>query len=99
MALIEGLHREYPPEIESKLAERWTNVWWTVYTLDSKFSASVGVPTSVRDEDVTARLWDPMECSKRNAGFSLHVRVCQVITRALNSEWNIHRIAIISSPC
>lgn len=95
MALIEGLHREQPPEVEPKLAERWTNVWWTVYTLDSKFSASVGVPRSVRDEDVTTHLWDPVDCSKRNAGFSLHVKVSQVMTRVVNSEWHMNPIPLI----
>lgn len=99
MALIEGLHREHPPEVESKLAERWTYVWWTVYTLDGKFSASVGVPSSVRDEDVTTMLWDPLDCSKRDAGFSLHVKVCQVMTRVVNSEWNMDHIDLRQFLC
>jgi hypothetical protein len=48
MALIEGLHHPLPVELEPKLTDRWTSIWWLVYNLDNKFSASVGVPSSVR---------------------------------------------------
>lgn len=84
MALIEGLHRPLPIELEPRLADRWTNIWWTVYILDNKFSASVGIPSSVRDETVAARLWDPMRCDKEKIGISLHVKVTQVISRVLS---------------
>lgn len=93
IALIEGFHRALPVELEPKLASRCTNIWWSVYIMDIKFSASVGVPSSVRDEDVTAHLWDPMISVKRAAGISLHVKVSQVMSRVLNSArieatWN-----------
>lgn len=84
MALIEGLHHPLPTELEPKLADRWNSIWWSVYILDHKFSASVGIPSSVRDENVTAPLWDPMSCDKEKIGISLHVKVTQVISRVLS---------------
>ncbi|KAJ5235442.1 uncharacterized protein N7469_004610 [Penicillium citrinum] len=89
MALIEGLHHPLPVELEPKLADRWTSIWWSVYILDNKFSASVGVPSSVRDETVTAPLWDPMRCDKEKIGISLHVKVTQTISRVLSSVYSV----------
>ncbi|CRL19952.1 Fungal transcriptional regulatory protein, N-terminal [Penicillium camemberti] len=89
IALIEGFHRALPVELEPKLASRCTNIWWSVYIMDIKFSASVGVPSSVRDEDVTAHLWDPMISVKRAAGISLHVKVSQVMSRVLNNVYSV----------
>lgn len=89
MALVEGHHRALPVEqLGEKFVERCNPTWWTVYILDRKFSSLIGSPHSVNDEDVTAVLWDPMSCSQDWAALSLHVKISQVISRGLNSEFS-----------
>lgn len=87
MALVEGYHRALPVEqLGEKLVERGSNIWWTVYILDRKFSALMGSPNSVNDEDITAILRDPRTCSQRSAALSLNVKITQVTSRVLSSK-------------
>ncbi|OJJ94763.1 hypothetical protein ASPACDRAFT_127913 [Aspergillus aculeatus ATCC 16872] len=89
MALVEGLHRAQPVEqLGQKLVTRWSNIWWTVYILDRKFSSLMGSPYSVNDEDVNAVLWDPRLCSQNEAVLSLHVKISQVTARVLNTVYS-----------
>ncbi|XHG07843.1 hypothetical protein AWENTII_010975 [Aspergillus wentii] len=89
MALVEGFHRALPvDQLGEKVAERSTNIWWTVYILDRKFASLIGAPNSVNDEDITAVLWDPRSCSQQTAAFSLHVKISQVITRVINTVYS-----------
>ena len=86
MALVEGYYRALPvDQLGEKLVERCSNIWWTVYVLDRKFSSLIGSPSAVSDEDITAVLWDPKGCSHEAAALTLHVKISQVIYRALNS--------------
>ncbi|RAL10199.1 putative C6 transcription factor, partial [Aspergillus homomorphus CBS 101889] len=89
MALVEGLHRAQPVEqLGQKLVTRWSNIWWTVYILDRKFSSFMGSPYSVNDDDVTTVLWEPRTCSQNEAVLSLHVKISQVIARVLNTIYS-----------
>lgn len=89
MALVEGYYRALPvDQLGEKLAERCSNIFWTVYILDRKFSSLIGSPSAVSDEDISATLWDPKSCSHEAAALSLHVKISQVITRVLNSMSN-----------
>lgn len=87
VALVEGFHRALPVEqLGQKLVERCSNIWWTVYILDRKFSSLQGSPNSVNDQDITTVLWDARSGSDKEAALSLHVKISQVITRVLNSR-------------
>ncbi|KAL4983173.1 hypothetical protein BDW68DRAFT_194628 [Aspergillus falconensis] len=88
IAVIEGLHRTLPAELDPKLASRCTRIWWTTYILENKLTASVGAPSAVREEDVTAMLWDPQTCPRRLAGLSLHVKVSQAMTHVLHTVYH-----------
>ena len=90
MALVEGWHRALPVEqLGEKMVERCSNIWWTVYILDRRFASLIGSPNSVNDEDMTAMLWDLQSCSQEAASLSLHVKISQVITRVVNSQYSL----------
>ncbi|KKK24020.1 hypothetical protein AOCH_002780 [Aspergillus ochraceoroseus] len=89
MALVEGLHRTQPVEqLGLNWVTRRSNIWWTVYILDRKFSALIGSPNSVNDDEITSILWDLKTCSKAEAALSLHVKISQVISRVLNTVYS-----------
>lgn len=86
MALVEGYHRALPvDQLGAELVEHCSNIWWTVYILDRKFSSLIGSPSAVTDDAVTTILWDPKTCSHEAAALSLHVKISQVVSRVLNS--------------
>lgn len=48
IALAEGMHTLLPAEVMgSKTANRYKNIWRTIYILDSSLAAAVGAPTTV----------------------------------------------------
>ncbi|OJJ50360.1 hypothetical protein ASPZODRAFT_149702 [Penicilliopsis zonata CBS 506.65] len=90
IALVEGFHRALPVEqLGERHVERCNKIWWTVYILDRKFSALIGAPNAVNDEDMTATPWDIRICSQEAAAVSLHVKISQVISRALNTVYAV----------
>jgi hypothetical protein len=84
------MHREMPVEcFGSELSQRWRNLWWTVYILDRRFSATMGSPLSIQDHDITARLPPERIHDYRSAVLSMNIELSRVIARVLDSKTNI----------
>ncbi|KZF21338.1 hypothetical protein L228DRAFT_249146 [Xylona heveae TC161] len=90
MAVVEGLHRSLPVEqLGEKLAQRSSNIWWTVYILERKLSLSLGVPVFVRETDITSELVDPTTSPPRTAALVLNVKISRVISYILNTVYGV----------
>jgi proline utilization trans-activator len=88
MALLEGLYRALPvDQLGEKIAERASNIWWTVYILDQQFSSLMGAPVSVHEEDITAVVYNRRHSTQRAAALRLNVKISRVISQVSNSEW------------
>jgi proline utilization trans-activator len=61
-------------------------MFWAVYMLDREFSALIGTPSSIRDEDITVKLPSETDSSLDALNMSLHVWLFQLRARILNSE-------------
>ncbi|PYH86340.1 hypothetical protein BO82DRAFT_273357 [Aspergillus uvarum CBS 121591] len=52
--IIEGIHRHVPEELDgAEFSHRCRTIFWIVYMLDREFTALMGAPSSIRDEDIT----------------------------------------------
>lgn len=57
LALEQGLHTDMQSQHWStSVVERCRAIWWTIYVLDRQMTATLGVPVSVSDEDISAPL-------------------------------------------
>lgn len=54
--------------------------------LDREFSALIGAPSSIRDEDITVRLPAEVESSVEHINLTLHVRLSRLMAQILTSE-------------
>lgn len=54
--------------------------------LDREFSALIGAPSSIRDEDITVRLPAEMDDSVEHINLTLHVRLARLMARILTSK-------------
>ena len=54
--------------------------------LDREFSALMGGPNSIRDEDITVRLPAEVASSVEDTNLTLHVRLARLMARILTSE-------------
>ena len=56
LSLTLRLHRKPPENCSPRDREHRIRVWWTVYILDRISSSKVGLPVTVRDEDIDVQL-------------------------------------------
>lgn len=65
---------------------RSNTVFWVIYMLDREFSALLGAPSSIRDEDITARLPSQLAETLDAKNMTIHVRLSQLKAQILSSE-------------
>lgn len=85
IGIMEGLHLDFPIDGEKPdVLKRRSELWWTVYILDQRISASLGGPMSIPDHLITATL---NHATQRDTILSLHVRVSRLICKVLQSKF------------
>ncbi|KAL4755170.1 hypothetical protein BDW72DRAFT_200202 [Aspergillus terricola var. indicus] len=82
VCIIEGIHRHVPEHLNCEaLTRRCMTLFWMVYMLDRDFSALIGAPSSIRDEDITVKLF--AEGSVEEKTLILHVQLARSSARIL----------------
>ncbi|KOC11706.1 hypothetical protein AFLA70_99g002611 [Aspergillus flavus AF70] len=88
--IIEGIHRHVPEELGGlELSQRCRTVFWVVYMLDREFSALMGGPNSIRDEDITVRLPAEVASTVENTDLTLHVRLARLMAQILTTVYGV----------
>ncbi|THX36628.1 hypothetical protein D6D10_06509 [Aureobasidium pullulans] len=87
IALEHGMHTDMQSQhIPEHHVRRCRNIFWTVYILDRQLSSLMGLPTSIRDEDISAELpYDPLKSQKAMA-LDIQVKLSRVIAKIANSK-------------
>ncbi|KAK1724811.1 fungal-specific transcription factor domain-containing protein [Colletotrichum acutatum] len=90
IGIVEGIYRHMPEEVVGiEYSRRCNIVFWVVYTLDREFSALMGAPTSIRDEDITVKLPSQMNNSLDALNMTLHVRLSRLMARILTTIYGV----------
>ena len=80
MAMSQGLHTDVPTEqLGEPIVQRYRKVWWTVYVLDREMTSLMGLPQSVRDEDVHTQLPTFQGDAFRTAAFIMRTKLSHFI--------------------
>ncbi|RMZ77412.1 hypothetical protein DV738_g4369, partial [Chaetothyriales sp. CBS 135597] len=88
-SLEQGMHSPMSHHGWTRSAvQRCRKLWWTVYILDRQMSSLMGVPLSLRDEDITAPLPEFPNHSQRSIGLELHVKLSSLIAEILNTVYS-----------
>lgn len=95
MALTYGLHRERSKGAQEGHSGRCRSVWWTVYVLDRSFTSSMGVPTSLRDQDISITFPSHQNGNRKDMVLSFYARIsrnlAQVIDTVYGPDGRLHR--------
>ncbi|CAM1507747.1 Fc.00g045950.m01.CDS01 [Cosmosporella sp. VM-42] len=88
--IIEGYHRHMPEEVVGvEFSRRCNTIFWIVYMLEREFSAQIGGPSTVRDEDITAKLPSHINEGLDAWNMSLHVQLSRLMARILNTVYGV----------
>lgn len=80
-----------------ELSERCNIIFWTVYILDREFSALMGGPMSVRDEDITTDLPSQKNNSTTAINMTLQIRLSRLTAQILTSKSTFEVFKTISN--
>ncbi|KAF2193676.1 Zn(II)2Cys6 transcription factor [Zopfia rhizophila CBS 207.26] len=80
MALAHGMHTDMPiSHLGEHLVQRCRKIWWTVYILDRQMTSLMGLPQSVRDDDVYCQLPSFSGSIQRTAALSMQIKLARII--------------------
>lgn len=68
------------------LSRRCNMIFWIVYIVDRNFSALIGAPSSIRDEDITAKYPSDRSDSFEALSLTLQIRLSCLTARILTSK-------------
>lgn len=86
MALGHGMHTDMPISyLGEYLVQRCRKIWWTAYILDRQMTSLMGLPQSVRDDDVHCQLPSFSGSIQRTAALSMQIKLARIIAE-INSS-------------
>ncbi|KAG9569191.1 hypothetical protein KCU71_g4041, partial [Aureobasidium melanogenum] len=88
IALEHGMHTNMESQhVPQPLVQRCRKIWWTVYVLDRQLSSLMGVPSSIRDEDISAELPLYLESPYRATALEIQVKLSRAIAKISNNVY------------
>lgn len=95
IAQMEGLHTPLPEdELGVETVSCCRDLWWTLYIMDRHFSASMGVPMSLQDNDITTPVKPPTQGSQEDSARSLQVNLSHLLAVILTTVYKPNRIPL-----
>ncbi|GFF60415.1 putative fungal-specific transcription factor [Aspergillus udagawae] len=92
VCIVQGIHRHMPEDVVGAEHSRFCNhVFWVVYIIDREFSALMGGPTSIRDEDITTELPCHHDNSLEALNMTLHIRLSRLMANILTTVYGVGR--------
>ncbi|KAF9890614.1 hypothetical protein FE257_005745 [Aspergillus nanangensis] len=80
IALAQGMHTDMPVEhLGDPLVQRCRKIWWTVYILDRQMTCLMGLPHSIRDDQLHHQLPSFPGNPQRAIALSLQIKMCQIM--------------------
>lgn len=67
-------------------SRRCNTLFWVVYVLEREFSALLGAPSSIRDEDITAKLPSQLENTTEASTMMLHIQLSRLRAQIMDSQ-------------
>jgi proline utilization trans-activator len=79
IALAEGMHTDMPAaELGEAFVQRCRKIWWSIYILDRQMSSQMGVPQSIRDDEITCQLTHFPGSAQRTAALKMQIRLARI---------------------
>ncbi|KAF2446560.1 Zn(II)2Cys6 transcription factor [Karstenula rhodostoma CBS 690.94] len=79
IALAEGMHTDMPArELGEAFVQRCRKIWWSIYILDRQMSSQMGVPQSIRDDEITCQLTHFPGSVQRTAALRMQIKLARI---------------------
>ena len=87
ISMIQGMHTDMPVEnLGEPLVQRCRKIWWTVYILDRQMTSLMGIPQSIRDDDISCQLPEFADSTQRAAALNMQIKLARIYGEMARSE-------------
>ena len=89
MAFGYGMHTDMPiADIGDVTVQRCRKIWWTVFILDRQMTSLMGIPQSMRDDEITCRLPTFPTSPQRAAALDMQIKLSRIYADIARSRWS-----------
>jgi hypothetical protein len=87
IALAEGMHTDMPAaELGEAFVQRCRKIWWSIYILDQQMTSQMGLPQSIRDDEITCQLTHFPGSVQRTAALKMQIRLARIYADMARSK-------------
>jgi proline utilization trans-activator len=87
IALAEGMHTDMPmTALGEALVQRCRKIWWTIYILDRQMTSLMGLPQSIRDDDISCRIPSSLGSVQQAATLVMQIKLARIAANISRSE-------------
>ncbi|OJJ42312.1 hypothetical protein ASPZODRAFT_20635 [Penicilliopsis zonata CBS 506.65] len=83
IAMAQGMHTDMPvDQLGEAEVQRCRRIWWTVYVLDRQLTSLMGLPQSIRDDQLHEQLPcmpDALAGSSKIIALWMQIRICRIM--------------------
>ncbi|KAL1608129.1 hypothetical protein SLS60_003068 [Paraconiothyrium brasiliense] len=65
-------------ELGEAFVQRCRKIWWSIYILDRQMSSQMGVPQSIRDDEITCQLTHFPHSPQRTAALKMQIKLARI---------------------
>jgi len=89
VALAQGMHTDMPvADLGEPIVQRSRKIWWTIYILDRQMSSLMGLPQSIRDDDISCQLPSFSGSTQRTAALKMQIKLARIYSEISRSMFN-----------
>lgn len=87
------MHTDMPvADLGEPLVQRCRKIWWTVYILDRQMTSLMGLPQSIRDDDISCQLPTFAGSAQRTAALNMQIKLARVYAEIARSKYSIYHL-------
>lgn len=91
IAMAQGMHTNMPIEnLGEPLVQRCRKIWWTIFILDRQMTSLMGLPQSIRNDDITCQLPNYSGSTQRAAALNMQIKLARIYAEIARSKLNSH---------
>ncbi|KAB8076106.1 hypothetical protein BDV29DRAFT_200469 [Aspergillus leporis] len=88
IALAQGMHTDMSAEhLGEAVVQRCRRIWWTIYILDRQMTSLMGLPQSIRDDQLHHQLPLFPGSPQKAIALSMQIKVCQIMEEINSSVY------------
>ncbi|OOO13601.1 hypothetical protein OAory_01013500 [Aspergillus oryzae] len=95
IAQAQGMHTDMSAEhLGDAIVQRCRRIWWTIYILDRQMTSLMGLPQSIRDDQLHHQLPYFPGSPQKAIALGMQIKVCQIMEEINSSKFSTGTVSL-----